>query len=380
MTYQDLNTTVDLKKIKFRYTLAKWLTTGSMAAVVLMAMYSLFYPVLQSKLKLHLVTDGNITSNNDSSSPINFNRRNTTCKFGGNNMIVSSDDSYTPPSPDDTLWQALDYVSDDDFNNYCDRRDLIYGFSDDLHLDDQNCGNWQQDFSRLQQHRLQQLDQLKSWGGLKNKSISKDDIPPFVSYVCQEDPKHRGSHSCGGLADRMSGMISTFFFALLTNRGYLMNWQKGDPTPLESVFEKPVINWSFNPKEMKQLYNTGSQGFQSVNTLNFNWEKIRGAMFPDGPTQDFNELWPAKYVEVKSNRGYIIRTFDHSTRYTDQLNDMGMTKTNSFRCILDYLLRPTSGSRQFINAYKEFFKWTAYSALVFKYERTTRRWLILRTT
>lgn len=61
-------------------------------------------------------------------------------------------------------------------------------------------------------------------------------------------------------------------------------------------------------------------------------------------------------MEVKSNRGYIIRTFDYSTRYTEQLNEMGLTKTNSFRCILDYLFRPTSGARRFINAYKEFFQ------------------------
>ncbi|KAI8097757.1 uncharacterized protein BX664DRAFT_276667 [Halteromyces radiatus] len=264
-------------------------------------------------------------------------------------MFPTEDSSYTPPSPDDTLRQALNYVSDRDYNKYCDSWDLIHGFSDDLHLDNQDCGNWQDQFSILQKQRLQQLEQLKA-------GTLQDDIPTFASYVCQEDPLHRGSHGCGGLADRMSGMVSTFFYALMTNRGYLMNWQEGDPTSLESVFEKPSIDWSFDPAEMKKLYDTNDLGYESVNTLNFNWEKIRAAIFPDGPSQDFQQLWSAPYVEVKSNRGYIIRTFDYSTRYGAQLEEMGLTKGNSFRCILDYLFRPTLGSRRFINAYKQLFQ------------------------
>ncbi|KAI8338567.1 hypothetical protein BC941DRAFT_460798 [Chlamydoabsidia padenii] len=282
----------------------------------------------------------------------------TNCQFNGRNMTFpkSEDSSYTPPSPDDTLWQALDYVSPQDYDQYCTSWDPLQGFSDDLHLENQDCGNWQKAFSDLQAHRLQQLDQLKSGISSVNGSLAYNDIPYFVSYVCEEDPRHRGSHSCGGLADRMSGMLSTFFYALMTDRGFLMNWQQANPTSLESVFEQPSINWTFDPQEMKSLYNTKTLGYHSVNTLNFNWEKIRSAMFPQGPSQDFNELWTAPYVEVKSNRGYIIRTFSHSTRYADKLNEMGLTKTNSFRCILDYLLRPSSGARRFINAYKQLFQ------------------------
>ncbi|ORZ15368.1 hypothetical protein BCR42DRAFT_416951 [Absidia repens] len=351
MTYQHLNSNVDLKQIKFRYNMAKWLTTASMLTVILLALYSIFYPGSQSNHKLHLTTDHDLThsiTNEDFAPKQNSNsaKRNSTCQFSTNNMMISND----------SLLQALSYVSDQDFNNYCDSWDSEYGFSDDLHLNNQDCGNWQDAFSTLQQQRLQELEQLKTKIAENESLLNSDDVPAFVSYVCQEDPMHRGSRSCGGLADRMSGMISTFFYALMTNRGFFMNWQEGDPTSLESVFEKPTINWSFDPEDMKQLYKSDSLGFQSVNTLNFNWEKIRAAMFPDGPIQDFNELWTSKYVEVKSNRGYIIRTFEHSTRYTDTLNEMGLTKTNSFRCILDYLLRPKTGARRFINAYKQLFQ------------------------
>lgn len=121
--------------------------------------------------------------------------------------MIPSDDgsSYTPPPPDATLLQALNYVSDQDFNIYCDSWDTQHGFSDDLQLENQDCGQWQDTFATLQKQRLQELEQLKAKMAHNGSMIHSDDVPPFVSYVCQEDPMHRGSRSCGGLADRMSG-------------------------------------------------------------------------------------------------------------------------------------------------------------------------------
>lgn len=60
-------------------------------------------------------------------------------------------------------------------------------------------------------------------------------------------------------------------------------------------------------------------------------------------------------MEVRSNRGYIIRTFQLHEKYRKQLNEMGLTKENAFRCITNYLFRPTIGARRFLNAYKSLF-------------------------
>lgn len=35
---------------------------------------------------------------------------------------------------------------------------------------------------------------------------------------------------------------------------------------------------------------------------------------------------------------------------------MGLDKENAFRCIIDFLFRPTAGPRQFIYAYKNMFE------------------------
>lgn len=88
-------------------------------------------------------------------------------------------------------------------------------------------------------------------------------------------------------------MISTFFYALLTDRAYLAHWADGNPIPLETLFEKPNINWSFEPYEMRELFDRPEDGltFQEVDTLNQKYEVLGRTMFPDGSQTDFRKLW-----------------------------------------------------------------------------------------
>ncbi|KAI8376520.1 uncharacterized protein BYT42DRAFT_498374 [Radiomyces spectabilis] len=271
-------------------------------------------------------------------------------------MIQPADDNaYTPPSPHTTLLDALSHVSHRDYNQYCENWQAD-GELDVANEPDDGCGIWQAKYTDLHERRLEQLERLKA-GDFK--SFVHEDPPTYVSYVCKEDPRHRGSHGCGGLADRMTGMISTFFYALLTNRAYLAYWEPTNPLPLEEVFERPHIDWRFNPEEMRTLFDRQNQSmlsYKSINTLNVKWGAIGRLMFPNGANQDFKQLWNASYVEMQSNRGYIVRTFQESDRYPQMLADMGLTKENTFRCLSDYLFRPTVGSRQFIQAYRQLFQ------------------------
>ncbi|KAI8068247.1 hypothetical protein BC940DRAFT_299512 [Gongronella butleri] len=362
MTYLPLSSHGDIKKMQMRYTMAKWLSTVSLLAVVLMATYAVLYPSVRHNKMHPKVTDEHLdpyrgaaadaSSGDRPHGRVTTQIRNSTCRFTADNMIFPSDASgYTPPNPDDTLREVLNYVSDKDFNGYCDMWDPVHGFSADLQVYNDDCGPWQMQYQKQQEQRLQQLAHLKA-GTLK----SPEDIPRFASYICQEDPHHRGSRGCGGLADRFIGIVSTFFYAMMTDRGFLMNWQEGNPAALESIFEKPRIDWTFNPDDMRDLYRKPGRGYHTVDMLNFNWDRTRNTMFPDGPSQDFNQLWPEPYVEVKSNRGYVIRTFDYSDHYEEKLKKMGLSKTNHWRCIVDYLVHPKLEARRFINAYKQLFQ------------------------
>jgi hypothetical protein len=44
--------------------------------------------------------------------------------------------------------------------------------------------------------------------------------------------------------DRLLGMTSAFFFALITKRAFHAEWMS--PIPLEIVFDSPAIDWSYS--------------------------------------------------------------------------------------------------------------------------------------
>ncbi|KAI9316436.1 hypothetical protein BX666DRAFT_1858904 [Dichotomocladium elegans] len=270
-------------------------------------------------------------------------------------IIPEVNGSYTPPAPDRTLLEALDKVSAYDYNRYCESWNPEHGFPDDdgSTKNSGTCGTWQADYIALHRRRLYEYDRIKE--------LTNDTSPPtFVSYVCHEDPRHRVSKSCGGLADRMNGMVSTFFYALLTDRAYLAHWDRHNPMLLEDLFEKPTINWSFDPEKMRRAFENGKGdrrlSYRRVNTLNYNWAKVGERIFPQGVNQDFRALWNESYIEWHNNRAFVIRTLEHSARYIDQLAPVGLNKDNAFRCIIDFLFRPKPGPRQFIHAYKAMFQ------------------------
>jgi hypothetical protein len=60
--------------------------------------------------------------------------------------------------------------------------------------------------------------------------------PRFVEYTC---PEHG---ACGGLADRMMGMVTTFLYAVASNRAISLTWEQ--PLPLDMIFDSPFVDWS----------------------------------------------------------------------------------------------------------------------------------------
>ncbi|KAI8976812.1 hypothetical protein BDB01DRAFT_764543 [Pilobolus umbonatus] len=321
-----------------KYRMAQALTAVSLLAIIGMAIYSILYPRFNYSISDPIVE----------SMPLK-------CYLPNRLLIPESEDgTYTPPSPHQSLLRAVSYASTEEYQDYC-KHYTPEGFTDEWEFnEDQSCGDWEETYMKRHAHDLSVLEGYKKGkfpSSVKNK-------PRFISYICQEVPAN-SNRGCGGLADRMGGMISTFFYALLTNRTYLLNWSSMNPLPLEAIWERPHIDWSHDPEEMEQLFTDDSNpflGYQKVDTLNRNYTSMGEVLFPNGPETDFDDLWNGTYVEVRSNRGYIIRTFQTSTRYTELLNSMGLTMENTFKCITNFLFRPTIGSRRFLNAYRYLFQ------------------------
>ncbi|KAI8391809.1 uncharacterized protein BYT42DRAFT_558149 [Radiomyces spectabilis] len=357
MPYQRVGPNGEVNSLLFKYKLAKALTMVSLVAVFLMALGSLVYPELSWRGSSNVAEDHPVAEAPVEPASYGGVKSKDKCQLPSKIMLpMSPDGTYSPPSPDDSLLKVLEYVAPDDYDKYCQSWDPVSGFTDEIPYNKNGeCGTWQAKYRALHERRLEQLERLKA-GDLE--SFQHEDKPMFISYYCKEVPKN-SNRGCGGLADRMSGMISTFFYGLITDRAYLAHWANGNPIPLELLFEKPNIDWSFDPIEMRRLFDQEDSeffSFKAVDTLNQKWKQLGETMFPNGSHQDFRELWTEKYLEVRSNRAYIIRTYQESAIYPDMMAKIGLSKENTFGCLTDFLFQPTIGSRRFYNAFKALFK------------------------
>ena len=71
----------------------------------------------------------------------------------------------------------------------------------------------------------------------------------FLSYFC--DGTHRG---CGGLGNRIQGLVFLFFLAMLTNRTFLVHWQ--GLGKLEEYLEPNQIAWKLQLNSSSQFRKT----------------------------------------------------------------------------------------------------------------------------
>ncbi|CAG8456345.1 3990_t:CDS:2 [Paraglomus brasilianum] len=228
--------------------------------------------------------------------------------------------AYVRSDPHYTYTNALKSLTAEDKTKLAELRSEI-AYADESA--DISCGSWQEKYTRL------------------HEDMREGKRPPrFVSYVCDE------SSDCGGLADRLLGMSSTFIFALLTDRAFLAEWRT--PIPLEAIFESPNIDWGYDSSDpgavLKDLIPT------PLDVVNFSAQHIDRLFLHSNWTIKY----PEPFIKFHTNRGMVLRTFS-SRIYAPQLNIMGLRPHTSFGCILDYLFRPSPPAMSFVAEYAALF-------------------------
>lgn len=200
----------------FWYKLAKSLTILSLVAVITMGFGSFMFPGKYILAALFILILYNALGRFLWSSKYNYDPklyyqhetvlRNSSCTLDVDTLIPpTADGSYTPPAPDASLLDAVHKASGYDYNQYCDSWHVDHGFHDDTDTYKDECGAWHDDYMTLHRQRIQQYLRFQD-GEL---DVLENEHPGYVSYVCREDPLHRGSRGCGGLADRMNGKQDT---------------------------------------------------------------------------------------------------------------------------------------------------------------------------
>lgn len=181
----------------------------------------------------------------------------------------------------------------------------------------ESCGTWQESYKRLHEAILS--------GNARQR---------YLVYQCD------GDVNCGGLSDRMLGMVSTFLIALLTDRAWIVNWDK--PVPIETVFQSPSINWVYNQSDPRFKRET----VYSYNMIQWTREQIDADIIQRNLTTYF----PHNVTHVYINRGIIHRLF-RSKLYAPILGSMGLRPHSAFSCLADFIFQPIPAARRLITQY-----------------------------
>lgn len=138
------------------------------------------------------------------------------------------------------------------------------------------CGDWQDDYTKL------------------HNSILKGTSPPRFAVSLSIDKT--------GLADKLTGIITEFYYALLTRRAFQIT--HGNQPPFEAAYDAPFINW-MRPNEFVAS-NGLVWGLVNLNKESeevFRTQDLR--KFPKGASD-------AETVYIQSNRGRTHVLFDVS--------------------------------------------------------------------
>ncbi|BGP13161.1 hypothetical protein JCM10213_000261 [Rhodosporidiobolus nylandii] len=189
---------------------------------------------------------------------------------------------------------------------------------------------------------------------MHKEMISGEREPWVLEFVC-----HEGGF-CGGYADRMLGIISTFLYSIISNRAFFMRWEH--PAPPDLIFDSPNIDWSrpFNTSsttEARAPFNNMTFG-SSIQAHNWDWQLDQ--FFPKFYKDYAAETGGAKpWVTLDVNRGVVFRSFYYDT-IIPRLEELGIKFTTAYACLIKYLFRPKPAVLKFISQYTSLFSLPEY--------------------
>ena len=139
----------------------------------------------------------------------------------------------------------------------------------------------------------------------------------------------------GGLADRLTGLMTVLLLAILTDRAIAIDWpgyEQALKTPRVDAFKAMKLARGAAPSEVRNL-----------RWLNANRVALRN--LTESVSGGLDELWPERVLVFQTNRGFTQGLL-RSTAHARAVSARGLDGTNAqFGCLFNFLLRPTAGSR-----------------------------------
>ncbi|BGP22039.1 proteophosphoglycan ppg4 [Rhodotorula toruloides] len=195
-------------------------------------------------------------------------------------------------------------------------------------------GQWEDEYTEMHAAMLNQS---------RNASL--------LEFVC------RKGEYCGGFADRILGMTTSFLYSVLTKRAFSITWEQ--PAPVDLFFDSPYIDWSrpFNKTSSTSIHPVYKDRRLLKNRTEVNahnWEPPQVDEFMQTFVDQFGGNKNTSWLQLDFNRGVIIRSFSYP-RIGEMMTSLGFKMTTAYSCLINYLLRPKPAVLAFIAQYTSFF-------------------------
>lgn len=194
-----------------------------------------------------------------------------------------------------------------------------------------DCGTWQQDYTNLH-----------------NSILNHTSPRRYLIFVAPPQ----------GLADRITGLVSSFIYALITRRAFV-HTAPNNTAGMEIAYELQNIN-SLMPKEFienqEYLLDIPKKGYPSyvnktkkfgiyLNAGNTTVDTYRAMVGRNNYLFMRANLRKVPYkhtnteeLYITMNRGYANRIF-HNKHHKKEMYDYGLSPETTFKCVFDYLFK-----------------------------------------
>ena len=141
----------------------------------------------------------------------------------------------------------------------------------------------------------------------------------------------------GGLADRLTGLMTALLFAILTDRALALDW----PGHTEALQTPRFLNGA-NSRLLSQSQRAPPEEKRRVEWINQNRKELQAQM----TSKPLDVLWPERVVVLRSNRGFTQGLLN-APQLATAVAARNLTASNAqFGCLFNFLLRPTPAALQ----------------------------------
>ncbi|GAA5884367.1 hypothetical protein JCM6882_002245 [Rhodosporidiobolus microsporus] len=192
---------------------------------------------------------------------------------------------------------------------------------------------------------------MENYTRLHAEILRGDRETRLIEYTCPE------KGACGGLADRMMGMVTAFLMGVASNRAILLTWEQ--PIPVDLVLDAPYVDWSsrFLPAPAPArhaVYDNETVVAGRVHQLGHVASSDRMMGMMTDLLQDPNTKAASWYQIDAMNRGRVVGMFKNP-HAAARLAQLGLTWDTAYAQLMRYLFRPKPPVLDFVHAYSSLF-------------------------